>query len=276
MLASEQPAPANTGQRVEQTLSNEDAPIHAVKLGCGWPVILLHGWGQSILSFRPLGELLARFLEVHLIDLPGFGDSPLPPDDWGTSDYARRIESYITEGGLVRPIIIGHSFGGRVAVQLASRKQCELGAMVLVNAHGIPNTDLKKAIRGRSLKYLAQFLKAVDKLTGAKMFQNWFVPRFASRDYKNAGRLKNILVKAVNEDLSQKAAAIDVATLLLWGELDQETPPALGRRYHALIQNSRLIVMPNKDHFPFQGGGEHLCARYILDFLSDCNVGKTP
>jgi pimeloyl-ACP methyl ester carboxylesterase len=93
------------------------------------------------------------------------------------------------------------------------------------------------------------------------------VPRFGSRDYKNAGALRGILVKAVNEDATDVASKISNPTLLLWGELDQETPIWIGRKLNELIANSKLIIMPGKDHFPFLGSGAHLCAKHILGFI---------
>lgn len=215
-----------------------------------------------------MADLLCRFFDVHLIDLPGFGQSPLPPTDWTTSDYADRIAKYIEEQQLQNAVIIGHSFGGRVAVQLSSSRKELVSSLVLIGAHGLRNVSFnKRTVRALVLKYAAKSLKLLDRTIGTRTFQGWFVPRFASTDYRNAGRLKNILVKAVNEDLSEQASKISAGTLLLWGELDEDAPVALGVKYHKLIEHSRIVIMPNKGHFPFQNGGEHLCARYILDFL---------
>lgn len=88
-----------------------------------------------------------------------------------------------------------------------------------------------------------------------------------SRDYRNAGELKNIFVKTVNEDLSEIAKHIECPVLLLWGEKDAETPVDIAKRYAALIPKSTLVVLPGKDHFPFLNEGAHLCAYHILRFF---------
>ncbi len=248
----------------------EQQSLNTVKIGnSGYPIVLLHGWGQSLESLRPLGELLGSACRVHLIDLPGFGQSPLQADDWDTSRYAERIIAYLDQSGLERVDLLGHSFGGRISIRLASKYPERVRGLILINSHGlkVPLSPQKRA-RALLLKMLGNTLKQIDRSFDSQLFQTWFVPRFASSDYKNAGQLRKILVKAVNEDASADAAKISNPTFLLWGELDQETPLWLGRRLNQLIAGSQLTVMPGKDHFPFVSGGAHLCARHILNFLA--------
>src|SRR5436309_3048695 len=98
-----------------------DLPLHTVISGAGEPVLMLHGWGHSMQNLWPLGELLEAQFQVHLIDLPGFGRSPKPPDDWGTVQYSERIAHYLDQQRLHSAHFIGHSFVGRVAMRLAAR-----------------------------------------------------------------------------------------------------------------------------------------------------------
>jgi pimeloyl-ACP methyl ester carboxylesterase len=114
----------------------------------------------------------------------------------------------------------------------------------------------------------------VDKAFGSHIFQNWFAPRYGSRDYKNAGALRNILVKTVNEDLTNDAKQVTVPTFLLWGETDQETPQAIGKRFHELIPNSKLVILPGQDHFPFLREGSHLCGYHVSKFLDSIPQAK--
>src|ERR1700712_5671863 len=79
-----------------------------------------HGWGQSSTAFLPIAETLKPFAPSYLVDFPGFGKSPLPPPDWGTAEYADAISEWIGSlGSAERYIWIGHSFGGRIGLQLA-------------------------------------------------------------------------------------------------------------------------------------------------------------
>ena len=246
-----------------------DQALNAVVLGeSGPPIIVLHGWGHSLESMRPLGELLSQSSQVHLIDLPGFGKSPKPEEDWDTIGYAERIYRYMDEHKIQSADLLGHSFGGRVSIRFAARHADRVRSVVLINSGGLRRTLTgKKKIRARLIGLLSKTIKQVDKVFGASLFQSWFVPRFGSVDYKNAGPLRNILVKTVNEDVSEDAAKITSPTFILWGELDQETPLESGQRLHALIANSQLVVLPGKDHYAFVGVGAHLCGRYIINFL---------
>jgi pimeloyl-ACP methyl ester carboxylesterase len=233
------------------------------------PLVMLHGWAQSLKDLSPMGELISRTREVHLIDLPGFGASPKPATDWDTSQYAERIFKYLEDNGLQNVDLLGHSFGGRVAIRLASKHPERLRSLILINSHGLRlKQPFPKNIRSSLLKIAAKWCKGVDKAFGSKLFENWFTPRYGSRDYKNAGSLRNILVKTVNEDLTSDAKTINVPTFLLWGEADHETPVAIGARFHELIPNSKLTILPGKDHFPFTGEGSHLCTYHVLNFLN--------
>lgn len=243
--------------------------LNAVKSGSSGPVlVMLHGWGQSLESLRLLGDLLSRFYRVHLIDLPGFGQSEAPPAAWDTSQYADLIHQYIADNKLSPALVLGHSFGGRVAIRLASRHKDSVASLILINSGGlrVRPSGLK---RWRSLfvRSLARICKFLDRSCGWRTFESWFVPRFASADYKAAGPMRDILVKAVNEDVSEDASRIACPTFLLWGENDSETPLEIGKRLNNLIAGSRLVVLPGCGHFPFLDEGAHLCAYHILKYL---------
>lgn len=234
----------------------------------GHPIIILHGWGQSIEGMRPLGELIGKTAQVHLIDLPGFGRSPRPAADWDAIGYAECIHKYMAQNGITKADVLGHSFGGKVATRLASRYPESVRGLLLMDASGLRRkVEGKKKLRADALRTLNKLLKWSDKTFKTNYFEGWFVPKFGSRDYKNAGELRNILVKTVNEDTSEDAKKITNPTFILWGELDDETPVEMAKRFNELIAGSKLVVLPKKDHFPYLGDGVHLCARYILDFL---------
>jgi len=229
---------------------------------------MLHGWGQSLESMHILGDLLSRYHQVYLVDFPGFGKTEKPKDDWDTVDYARCIDELFERLHLKSAIVIGHSFGGRVGLRMAVRHNKRLDALILINSGGLKSQlKGKRLYRAKALKVLSNTLKWCDSTFGTKYFDEWFVPRYASRDYRNAGVLKNILVKTVNEDQSPDLAQVSCPTFLLWGEKDLETPVEMGYRMKSLIPNSHLLVLPDKDHFPFIDEGAHLCAHYILEFL---------
>lgn len=247
----------------------ELVPINSVRYGDkGDVVLMMHGWGLSLDSMRILGELLGKWNQVIIVDLPGFGKTPKPDADWDTIQYAERMAKYIDEQNISPAHLIGHSFGGRVAIRMASRFPDKVKSVVLINAHGLQRTLTgERKLKSMKTKFLSKTCKFIDGIFGTKTYQNWFTPKYGSRDYLNAGPLKNIMVKAVTEDVTPDALKVKAPTFMLYGEKDDETPVEFGERYKSLIKNSQLVVLPGKDHFPFMDEGAHLCASYILKFF---------
>ena len=99
-----------------------------------------HGWGQSSAAFLPVAETLKPFAPSYLIDFPGFGQSPMPPQNWGTAEYADAVAEWMRRLPVERRIWIGHSFGGRIGLQLAARHPDLLTGMVLIASAGLPRT----------------------------------------------------------------------------------------------------------------------------------------
>lgn len=234
-------------------------------------VVILHGWGQSLMSLLQLGRILASDFEVHLLDLPGFGRSPAPPTDWDTSDYAELIENYIEDGGNRPVVLLGHSFGGRVSVRLAAKRPDLVAAVVLIAAAGLPPIrTLRQKARLLCISALAWGIGWLEQFTGPKL-RRWFRSRFASADDLASGELRGTFRKVIAEDLSVEASQIQSPTLLLWGDRDASTPLSMGLQYNGLISGSELIVLKGKDHFPFAGVGAQLCGFHVMKFLRILN-----
>lgn len=231
--------------------------------------MLLHGWGASRESLRGLGILFQHLFQVHLIDLPGFGEAPLPPVDWDTNKYADLVDRYLAERRLGSVVLLGHSFGGRVAIRLAARKVPHVQGLVLLGVPGLPRESWSwRRARRVAIRLLRRVLSWVRPLTGPGPLER-HSRRFGSRDYLAAGALRPLLVRTVNEDLSECARAVTCPVLLVYGENDTESPPLLGRRYSALMgDRATLEVVPHKDHYLYTGTGAHLCAFLIRRWLT--------
>lgn len=245
-------------KQLGQAMSNDKAPL-----------LLLHGWQHSIENLWGLGQALSQKHSVYLLDLPGFGDAPIQSEDWSTADYVRFVHAFIQQEG-IKPIVVGHSFGGRITVKLAALyPEAIADQIVLIGVPGLPRASLKKKVRRLFLRYLAKSIKLFDRVFRTKFFLNSFAPRYGSTDYKNAGRLKNLFVKTVNEDLTQFAAKVKQKTFLLWGKNDFEAPLEQAHAYNELIIDSRLQVLPHHGHEPFADVGAHYIARLINEFIAE-------
>ena len=207
-------------------------------------VVFLHGWGGSVKSFMGVAKVFAGFgFFAVLIDFDGFGDSPEPNEPKTIYDYADDVEEFIDKFGLVSPMIIGHSFGGRVGVILSARGLVR--KLVLVDSAGLrPRFSFSRAVKVWKYKRCKKKVVA-GKLSSEKLL------KFGSSDYKVLSSvMKATFVNVVNEDLFYLLPKIKVPTLLVWGKKDKDTPLYMARRFQRTIENSRLLVY-NAGHYSY-------------------------
>ncbi len=213
----------------------KDIDINYIQYGKGKDIILLHGWGQNIEMMEPLGERLAKESRITILDFPGFGKSDEPKTPWTINDYALLIEYIVSKLKIKKPIIIGHSFGGRVAIKYSSNNSIE--KLVLF---GSPCIRRKKKL---TLK--VRILKFLKKLPGMNALAEKMKNYIGSRDYKAASpMMRQILVNTVNEDLSIDAKRIEEPTLLIWGDHDQEAPIEDAKELESIMLDAALITLP--------------------------------
>ncbi len=213
------------------------------------PVLALHGWGRN---HRDLTTALGDI--PHLaVDLPGFGTSPSPPTVWGGEDYARHLAPLLDE--LTLPaVVVGHSFGGRIAVHLAATRPGAVGALVLagvplLHRQGRPSRPPRRFRLGKALHRLGV-------LSDSRMEQ--LRERHGSADYRQAhGVMRSILVKAVNESYESQLERITCPVELIWGDADTAAPAAIASRAESLLADARLTLIARGDHFtPLTQPGE--------------------
>lgn len=233
----------------------------------GCPVFWGHGWGQNHQAFLPLAQSLGSAGQHFLVDFPGFGKSPVPDEPWGSEDYADKLAALIKSQTDEKIIWVGHSFGCRVGLQLAARHPELIAGLCLIAAAGLPRKRplWHKLYYGGRI-YLFKFLK---KLTPMGLSKDWLYQKFGSADYRNAGPLRQILVKVVNEDLSRIAETIDCPVLMIYGSDDTETPPDIGQRLSRIISGSKLILMDGFDHYSILTGAQHQVAHRLNSFIKD-------
>jgi pimeloyl-ACP methyl ester carboxylesterase len=231
-------------------------------------ILFLHGWGGSRESLRGIATLFQHTHCVHLFDLPGFGEAPPPPQSWGTIEYADLVQQYILDRVHGTVVLVGHSFGGRVSIRLASRRLSQIRELVLLGVPGLPQQGLSRArLRRWRIRTLRRLLIALKPVIGGRGVA-WHTATFGSKDYQAAGAMRPVLIRTVNEDLTESAQSIACPTLLIWGTDDTETPPWLARRYAALLGSpATLTLLPHKDHHLYTGTGAHLCGEKMRGWL---------
>lgn len=233
-----------------------EVQVNGVKInyivdGKGQDVILLHGWGQNIQAFEMVHKHLANRFRVFTIDFPGFGKSDLPPCPWAVEDYVQTLEAFVKELGIENPILMGHSFGGRVSIVYASRNPVR--KMILVDSAGVkPKRRLSYYFKVYSFKFAKQFLKLPIINRREEELLQKLRAKFGSSDYKNsAGVVQQTMVRVVNEDLQHFMPNIQASTLLVWGENDTATPVSDGKIMEKKIPDAGLVVLKGCGHFSY-------------------------
>jgi pimeloyl-ACP methyl ester carboxylesterase len=218
--------------------------------GSGPTVLVLHGWGASIEAVQPILAGLSSVAGVYALDLPGFGESDLPPEPWGVERYQEFVAAFMDALAIDAPTVVGHSNGGRIAIRMAATEPSRLSRLVLVDSAGIrPKRTLRWYRRvgmAKVGKYAARFLGAPGERLRAVL-----VGRAASADYAAAGPLRPTLVKLVNTDLRSFMPSIAAPTLLVWGSEDLDTPLADAREMERLIPNAGLVVLEGAGHYSY-------------------------
>ena len=241
--------------------------LPALNGSADWRFVWGHGWGQNRDAMADLAQSLTALGTHVLFDFPGFGQSPRPKDAWTTATYADLVARYLEAHPHDGPTVwLGHSFGGRVGIQLASRHPAFVDRLVLIAAAGLQRKrSLAAQARVTSRIYTFKALKHLAPVIGMDIEK--LRGRFGSADYKNAGAMREILSNVVREDLSSVAGTITCPTRLIYGENDTETPPEIGERLANLIANAELSVLAGHDHYSLLAEGRHQVAKRIRDFL---------
>ena len=220
--------------------------------GEGAPVVLMHGWGCNRSTVASIRDLCLPNHKVINVDFPGFGDSTEPTDKvWGVEEYTQLIERLVEVEGVENPILVGHSFGGRVAIVYASRNKVD--KVVLVDAAGVkPKRSLKYYLKVYSFKAMKCIYRL---LLGAKRAEKKIGKmrnKRGSSDYANSSQMmKAILSKVVNEDLCHLMPKIEAPTLLIWGKNDTATPLSEARKMESLIPDAGLVAFDDCGHYSF-------------------------
>ena len=241
--------------------------LHYEDCGEGHPILLLHGWGCNSTTFNAIRPFLEARFRVLTVDFAGFGQSDEPSEVWGVEEYTRSIEALAQAEGVENPILIGHSFGGRVSIVYASRNKVQ--KVMLVDAAGVkPKRSLNYYRKVYTFKLIKKLLPLVVGKARAEKIIEQRRAKAGSSDYSQATpMMRAILSKVVNEDLCHLMPKIAAPTLLFWGENDTATPLADAKKMEKLIPDAGLVTVAGAGHYAFLENTP-LFLRVVESFLS--------
>lgn len=216
--------------------------------GNGRDVILLHGWGQNMDMMGVIEQHLIPFFSVWNLDFPGFGESSDPAEPWGVEDYRIFLEDFIEKNKIHDPILIGHSFGCRVAIRYAALHH-DVYKMVLTGAAGIkPKKTAKQELQTKAYKAGKWFLKAMHQDKKLEELQ----ANAGSEDYRNAkGVMRATFVKVVNDDVTPILKDVLCPVLLVWGDQDAAAPLWMGKIMEQQMPDAGLAIFEGDDHWAY-------------------------
>ena len=249
-----------------------DLDTHFTLCGEGEPVVLLHGWGTSAESLGGIAKALEDQFRVFAIDLPGFGWTPPPPVTWGTREYAAHVEAFMESSGIPTAHLIGHSFGGRIALALAAQNPHGVRRLVLVASAGIrANLRPRYYLKIGAAKLAKRVFSCPIWGRLGERILSMVHRRVGSGDYRNAGQMPRTLLRVVNEDLREILSSVQAPTLIIWGDRDLEVSRSSMEIMAGGIRGSQLEIMEGAGHFPFVDMPERF-GKLVRDFL--CRGGR--
>ena len=231
--------------------------VRVLRTGAGDPVVVLHGWGGRIESMAPAINCLAGSHSIVAIDLPGFGESPAPRGVWGTADYAQFVVDLLADLGIDHAHFLGHSFGAKTSLYLAATHASVVDKLVVVGSSGLTSPPSMKV---RAKRAVSKGARVAGKLgpPGQKVREAVY-KRIASQDYRDAGPMRPIMVKVVNEDIGYLLNRVRAETLLVWGSEDDAVPLTHARTMESLIPDAGLVVFEGAGHFAYLDDPDRFC-----------------
>ena len=238
--------------------------------GSGPAILILHGWGGSSSSWAKIKTIISeKGYKVICPDFPGFGKSQVPKTAWGVSEYVEWTRSFIKSLGLNKVFIIGHSFGGRVAISLTSNYPENVESLILCSAAGIKHNPNLKTKTIFKLAKIGNAIFSLKFLTGIKnKARDFFYIFLRHQDYAKANpTMRGIMKEVLAEDLSPLLLKINVKTLIVWGDKDEIVSSKDAFIFKEKIEISKLEFLSGVGHSPHLEEPEKL-ADIILKFLN--------
>lgn len=205
-------------------------------------IVFLHGWGQNIAMMEPIQKYYQKYFNTLILDLPGFGQSGEPPYAFKTKDYVELLHELFLQLKIKNVILIGHSFGGRIALLYSSMYPVD--KLICLASPYCPEVT--------KLSFKTKVYKKLRKIKCLKFITDYMRKKNGSVDYNNASEvMKGVLVNAINTDLTIDVQNIKCPTLLVWGDLDTAVPVSRCYELNNLIKNSGIVIYNGATHYAY-------------------------
>lgn len=236
-----------------ETLDVGGTPVEVQTMGSGSPLVYLHS-EQFVARTGPFIEALAKRFRVIAARMPGFGPAPVPVDIRTVDDLAYLHLDLLQKLDLKQPTVVGASFGGWVALEMAVRNTARIGRLALIGPVGVK-------LSGREERDFADIFYLPDAEAFPVLFadpEKW-APNYAAlpiTEVEQLARERQALAYYAwkpylhNPGLGRWLHRIDVPTLVVWGDKDRFASLDYGRRLASRIPNAELRIVSGSGHYP--------------------------
>jgi pimeloyl-ACP methyl ester carboxylesterase len=239
-------------------LQADDVMLRVLRDGSGdTTLVLLHGYGESLMAYRATFDQLARKYRVIALDLPGFGLSDKPDRPYDLGSYDRRLSDFLRRWVRGPIVIVGHSMGGEVAAQLALSHPDRIVAVVLISPAGYALAPLvadAAGMPGSTLGWAASAISSAmppqDPAWLSEPADRTTYDPASDPAYRSAA--ERVLRDFDFTALKERFGEIRQPTLLLWGRRDPTIPFAVGERIAAELPCRRFVPLDNMLHRPHE------------------------
>jgi pimeloyl-ACP methyl ester carboxylesterase len=231
-------------------------------------IFWLPTWGQTMYSWEHVEPAFDDIAINHLIDFPGFGQAPASNRALFTADYAQMLADYISENtnSQSKNFIVGHGFGAQVAIVLAAKNsKLNLDGIILIGAGGFKDkTSWFKKIIQNVAKRFGKFCYKIHP-----KFHEFMLKLYASNDFINSQGMRKTYLNVISENISVFAHKINTPTYLIYGSIDYLNPSIFGVKYHTMIKNSTLTILPNLDNETLLSKGAERIEKLIASAIEE-------
>jgi len=208
-------------------------------------IYLLHGWVYTTEKWNPVVEELKKIgFECEILPIPGL-TSPIDKP-WTLEDYVGWLNDFFADKE--KPILLGHSNGGRIAIAFNAKYPEKLGQLILVDSAGLIDRRLKPALKRFVFRHLAKIGKTFTK---SEKLRKILYGATNEKDYHEASPImKETMANLISSDLAPDLSKITAPTLIIWGKDDKSTPLFQGKYIHQMIKGSKIKIIEDANHSP--------------------------
>jgi pimeloyl-ACP methyl ester carboxylesterase len=213
-------------------------------------IVLVHGWGASSDKLEDLRiELINKNWKVLNMKLPGF-DLPSPKRVWNLDNYVDFVlKETVKAFGKKEVIIFGHSFGGRIAIKIASRNKNKIKGIVLCSSGGLSRPGFVKRYVFKNISKIFNFFLNFIPIKHYKTFRKMAYKILGGQDYGELeGNFRLTFINIINEPLNKLIGKINVPILILWGDMDRTTPVKDAFFLKNNLYKSKIKIFKQRTH----------------------------